>query len=175
MVMAYQSFQGHPNGYRTPLRPGQIKGLTEVDQQVYEAVKESRTNPHFSNSWPFHQRLVKLLKSRLGNIREWFDAQNSNENINQELYDFLLDTAQFIMEGRRSVSITTRNMLIHDSIRSGEGKSASKRVKQLSTQFGTLSNSEILVRWLKQPESIDDILCTLDIFFGDAQSVEGFY
>lgn len=158
----------HANGYRTPVIEGApLPELPADAVDIVALMDRYRKEYHLSTTWPFHEQVIRVLKRYISDFRAFFDAQESNNSITQAEYDFLSDTAQFIMTGNRSISIGIRGSLIASELDNHLSYSANQVTPPVSAMFGTTSNDELYIRWLTHDEGVRDILCTLIILFGD--------
>lgn len=91
------------------------------------------------------------------------------ETIKQSSYgyrqdEFIEDTLRFIYTGQRRLSVQSWKPLL-----SSEGSAdVQYRVKRETFPFSTNMNmSECLSRWCAHPKGLQDMVCALDILFGD--------
>jgi hypothetical protein len=119
-------------------------------------------------TWSFRSRALHVAMNVFTVESNWFINQDRNGYMTGYNFDFILDTLRFISTGRRQLSVHTWPDLV--SHQYGEETDVSERctLTDFMGQNGIPNNTvELLQKWCSQPGGIDDMVCTLNILFGD--------
>lgn len=161
------SYQRHPRGYRSPLGAGVPIAQPTPALDVGELVSKCHSKIGYFGTLSEHMEVIASVKKHLGRLHEWLKAQDNNESITQNAYDFLIDTIEFINTGRRPYSIATRSLLIEKEANEPNPVPARQRVPSLAALLTLKSDNDCILAWLRQCNGTIDILCTLDVIFGN--------
>lgn len=121
-----------------------------------------------TSTWSFRRRILQVALDAFTTKANWFISQDRNGYMTGYNFDFILDTLRFIATGRRSLSVHTWPDLVSHQV--GEELDVSERctLTDFMGQNGIPNNTvELLQKWCSQPGGIDDMVCTLNILFGD--------
>lgn len=123
-----------------------------------------------SEDWTFRSRVIACAKRLFDQTPNWFTMQDRNRFVQEYNHLFIIDTLRFIATGRRNINIHTWPDLVSyypdadngDYIRRRHG--IADQIRDLSIDTKT---DAILQNWCKRPGGFDDMMCSLNILFGD--------
>lgn len=121
----------------------------------------------------FHSRMyaINVAKVYIGAFKPWLGAMLNGEYLYGRRLDFIIDTLSFIETGRRTISISNWNDLLMEEVLPNKLLITQEtRNKVANTGLNLDSFSQIISRWCRQVNGFDDMLCTLNILFGDYRS-----
>jgi len=159
-----------PRGYSggqsdTPDKHETRTGDTEVNK-----LWEKYTSPvNNSTTWAFRRQVLACAKRLLGSHRNWFVAQERNALVTQYNYQFVLDTLRYIGTGRRRISIHAwSDLLINYPVGGLDDVSERHEIADLFERLNLQTSTVAMLQlWSQHPGGIDDMLCTLNLLFGD--------
>jgi len=149
----------------------QRRYVTSVrDERIRDLMLEYTTFPTRAPQWEFRCRVIAEAKRLFGGNYNWFIMQDSNAQLVNWNYKFLLDTIRFIATGRRELDIHAWPMLLTDEPPTGlqligARADISAMFKKLALQT---SVEAMLQRWCMQKNGFDDMMLTLNMLFGKA-------
>ncbi len=120
------------------------------------------------------QVIVQALRSFGNNFTHWYIKHAKDPKIDAVVFEFIEDTARFILTGQRVYPLETWRELI-------EMKSSTSRTREVSTYTSALTNlifndsaypaknrltAEVIQLWMSQKAGIVDMLQSMNIMFG---------
>lgn len=141
------------------------------DPKYISAFARAFSDPDNDNrSWVVKRSALRLAKLMMGdNFREWCRKSVTTGSYHQRNDDFLVDTLRFIHTGNRSLSVRSWKDLL-PGVLDSERVDQLYRVKRESFPYPVpYSMSECLSLWCAHPKGLEDMVCTLDVLFGDAR------
>ncbi len=160
----------YPNGYRVFAVLGSNTQMGP-DLQVVSLMDRFMNQPALHNSWNFHKEVIETAIRLFGsNIWEWFEAQQNNQMLCEDGYEFLGDCLQFITTGKRPYSIYSRSSSFRTdrNVRPGDSDAvvlSRKRLNPLS-QYRNQTQLQPLTGWLIRKNGWIDLLCSIYTIFG---------
>lgn len=135
--------------------------------------QEHSTGVAYTSKFTFRERiLVEALKAfGTTSFLEWVNLQLENPSIGDMHKRFMLDTFQFINTGKRSMAVSTWSTLVLPA----KGQLLDAKSFGVIDFFRTDCNPDfqrnssliaILQDWTSQPDGFDDLLGSLNIWFG---------
>lgn len=181
-----RGFIGAEQGPSTEKRPKPIHEIQQA-QNTFRIVTKNTDQKHRPNTnvetlfmavvrdEPYIHKLdfkKKVLQAALHafgteDFKFWFEMQQKSPSFGDNHSDFLDDTLRFISTGRRYVHLMTWNELVQGT---DVGETRSHLSEYASTFFRDNSGTdltEIIQRWVSQPNGLEDLLFSLHILFGN--------
>lgn len=164
----------YPRGFLLPLGPVgdsddknvRVPGDEEVSL-LYTLYMNQTVN---SESWEYRKRVFKAARRLFKDFSHWVGLQTKNEHIYGFNYEFLLDTLNYILTGKRSLSVTDWAGLL---IEAPEPKKqdvierfSKANLHPLFKEKG-YATEDILTAWCAKPHGFEDMVCTLYVLFGN--------
>lgn len=158
-----------PRGYSGGQADSQPDHKTRDGDPEITRLWSQYTSPNNqSTAWSFRRQVIESA-IRLLNFRpNWFVMQDTNPNISDYNYRFILDTLRFIATGRRHISIHSWPDLL--SNKPSQPQEVSRRHGIEDTfEYHQLSRNacDIVQQWCSHPHGFDDMVWTLNLLFGD--------
>lgn len=142
-----------------------IAGDPEVVKMWQEYV-----NPNIQTSdWVFRKRVLRLAM-RLFSSRDWFENQERNAHLHGYNYGFVVDTLRFIATGRRRMSVHVwADLVSHEHTQQKDPSQRHEIMDFLRNHTLFMNNPPVgmIQKWCSRPGGIDDMICTLNLLFGD--------
>lgn len=130
------------------------------------------------NSWEFRQKVLAEAARLIGNFRVWVISQASyNDSLYGLNWEFLKDTLEYIQTGHRKMSVSTWRELLLEYPPRVDNTAGPRRLDQLKAyedvlqdvlENGYLARTS-LTRWLGHDGGFDDLITTLNVFFGSTK------
>lgn len=154
---------GHfPGDYASKTIPGDPK-ITELWMEY--------VNPNINTTtWEFKKRVFDQAVRLFSSQRNWFQFQERNPSLHGNNYEFVVDTLRFILTGRRHLSIHSWAELVsHEHTQQKDVSRRNQLSDFLKHHASSLRNPPfgMLQKWCSHPEGFDDMVCTLNLLFGD--------
>ncbi len=156
----------YPRLYATRHEGGESIVISEGDATIatlYDLYVNRTVN---TTTWTFRSKVLDAALRLFGRFDEWLLLQSSNNHLVGYNLEFIQDTLDFTRTGQRRMSLETWLELLHeqDDVQSN---SLDKRAPRtyFSLQEGE-NTVQILQNWCAQPGGFQDLICTLQIFFG---------
>lgn len=159
------TYQNYPSGFRTPV-VGDYRTDTQADPEVMKFM-ETLTVAVGSrvNSFEFRRNVLVHAQKLFGDFRAFLMAQSANTALSPHQRAFLTDTIEYINSGRRPISIRTRMELINAEKGVGYKTWPTDSVDLARRlQCGV---EDYMYHWINHSEGFIDLLCTLDLIFGE--------
>jgi hypothetical protein len=169
------SYQVSPCGFQSPLYDG-IKSGIEADALVVEAYHKVRLSISSEcNTWQFRRKIINRALDLFGYLRDWLEANEKNPRMTIHMRALLEDTLQYISTGRRPMALTSRWECIRYERSDGASKFRPGRHTPKLISLLHVPVEDYMWHWLKHPDGFTDMVCTLNIIFGqfdgDAKAV----
>ena len=136
----------------------------ELDKLYQEYDKDNR----LIRSFEFRERLLIAVKNsfKTGRIGDWFSFQELSPYFSSLHCKFINDTANFILSGRREISIQSWQGLIYPSLKtqSDYGLAFNDNAKFMVEQ-GNYNLSFTIARWTAQQNGWQDLITFAGIVF----------
>lgn len=164
--MKPSSYQSYPSSFRSPLYSTERMPIT-ADEQIKHLYAQYKSHLVSVDTWEFHAELIANVRRLFGDFLAWLDAQDHNVYISKTAYNLIVDTIQFIKGKRRPIALRSAMGLIQMERDSGEFQnlSAERRNTKLR-ELVDFDGRDFIYLWLKQPNGLDDMLCTTHFIFG---------
>lgn len=116
-------------------------------------------------AWPFQERVLSVALRLFGsNFESWLSMQRNNPKLRGMNLEFLNDTLRFIETGHRHVSYLSWIELMNEL---DDGVTLPPRNQSsILRPFKTKETAQVLQAWCRRPHGLDDLVCTLNAFFG---------
>lgn len=172
--MHIQSYQYTPTGYRSPIYDIEKKE-PEPDYVIarqWHILNADHTGK--ANTLEFIRKTINRALDLLRYLPDWLEAQENNPRLTPHMRAFLEDTIDFINTGRRKMDVVTRAGCIYYEINLTKrpvyrtSRSAPKLRKMLN-----VDGLDYMYNWLNHPRGFDDMLATVNVFFGSIDSING--
>ena len=161
--------EDYPDSFTTPrgyLVFGEVERLDNF-RNYYKVRKLATFDPQ---TWLHRGEGIRHAKFLFGDFSQWLYGQLDGEFLYGRRLDFLEDTLRFITMGRRNVSVQNWNDLLEDFPETAVHINRNTAEAQLKRAFPVaLTTVDVIVNWCSQPGGFDDMVCTLDILFGEAK------
>jgi hypothetical protein len=140
------------------------------DEKILDLYTEYTSFPNRGASWEFQSRAIAEAVRVFGGNYNWFSLQDTNPELLDWSYKFVLDTLKFIATGKRSLDIYSWDMLISDDPLTGMQLVDNRQdVQNLLQELGlTISTLALIQRWVMQPNGFNDLMWTMHLLFGRA-------
>lgn len=164
MLVSYQLF---PSGFQSPIFTG-IKTGVEADPIVVKAFHEVRLALSSNvNKWEFRRKIINHALDRFGYLRDWLEAQEKNDRLTRNMRLLLEDTLTYINTGRRTMNLSSRWECIRIEKKDGTGKFTPGRHTPKLISLLSVPVEDYMWHWLSHPDGFIDMVCTLNIIFGE--------
>lgn len=167
-----RTYQNYPSGFRTPVR-SDVRNDTAADSEVESYIKamEVATGTEV-NSWVFRRNVLLTANRLFGDFRQFMESQQGNLALSPHQRALLADTIEFINCGKRPISLRTRLELIRAE--KGTGYKTWPATTIVTINHLRVPVEDYMYHWINHSEGFLDLLCTLDLIFGDARE-SGFH
>lgn len=166
--MKLQSFQYTPMGFRSPLY-GEQKTEPSPDTLIIESWMLMLTDRgEATNSWDFRRKVINRALDRLRYLPDWLAAQDGNSKLTKQMRAFLEDTVKFINTGKRPMSLTARLACLatERSMDTVPTFVQTRHTPSLKKMLA-IKPEDYMWHWLKHDGGFNDMVCTLNVLFGD--------
>ena len=156
----FRTIHGIPNS-RQDLYDLRIENARGGDPELVELMKTIQINRLSHVSSQHKLQLIDIAKRLFGDF-DSFVSYNIVENnlIHGKSLDFLIDTVEFINGGIRSMDIGLWMNYLDFETKKPPLQAKPKVVELNST------GANYIVRWLRQPNGLEDLVSTIAILFG---------
>lgn len=147
--------------------------VTEVDgnpalNEIFDISREGVVN---LMAWEYRSRALKTMAKLYGNFHLWVYSQAvQNPYCYDMAFEFLCDTLDYIITGKRRLSVQTWLELLQEHteqrISIDHYGRYEKDIKPRLEKIGMDENA--LAKWCQRPEGFTDLLFSSNIFFGRA-------
>lgn len=128
------------------------------------------THPeNHSTQWSYRKRVIRTAQRLLTGRPNWFLEQDRNPLVVEYNYQFILDTLRYIATGRRRIDIHTWPDLVMNYPEEGleDISGRCEIAKVFQDRLLGLKVNDLITRWCRHPRGFDDMVCSLNILFGD--------
>ncbi len=167
----------YPYGYRA-FQPGTYtrpSGRTEGDQEVARLYRGYYRQEEGWNTFEFKIDVMRSAIRLFGDsFFSWALQQLDNGYLNDKAIRCIADTVRFIATGNRDLAIIHWETILDDNPVEDKSPSSKLRVElreQLQKML-SVDGPGFLYRWLRQANGFDDLLVSLDVFFGPDRNPE---
>lgn len=173
------SYNYYPHGFRVPNKQPHDEFL-DADGEVMELWQRYNKVGGFDKTDPaLVRQVVQCVKRLLPDPIAFAVCQETNHHVDSYKWDYLYDAVKCILTGKRTISNdSVIRMLVLDSINDTthtdrvnvERKFPLREIQQLASKIDRTnytSNTTILEHWFSTVGSIDEIVCTLYVLFGN--------
>lgn len=166
----YTKVYGHyPLGFRRVLRPGERKLDSDPDGAVVNQYLKWQQDRAGIRSWASYEEGIKLAIQLFGDFHKWATEQQSNPELGRHAFDFIQETIRFINTGKRQVNLHTHASLILMDVESFSTYPPADRKVRL-VDLLEASSETVIAHWLRQDGGYSDMLCSLNVFFGNTRA-----
>lgn len=160
------SYQSYPSSFRSPVYSTERMTIA-ADEQIKELYAQYKSRLVSVDTWEFRAELIANTRRLFGDFLAWLDAQDRNVYISKTAYNLIVDTIQFIKGKRRPIALRSAMGIIQMEKDSGEFENlnAERRTARLR-ELVDFDSRDFIYLWLKQPNGLDDMLCTTHFIFG---------
>lgn len=126
-------------------------------------------------AFSYRKQWLKLAKDLLGSTFYSFaKSQRNNDHFYGNRYKFLIDTIKFIQTGKRDISIENwyELMEIDPKPRSNENESIRFQFDKVLESLTRDSTYLIIARWCSHPRGFNDLVHSMEIFFGPGRTTD---
>ena len=107
-----------------------------------------------------------------GNFLQWLKLQENNPTVSDLHMQFLNDTIDFILTGKRSLTVWQWYSLIKADTTSLQAKPTTFAAKRLTENYrGLFDNESIVQQWVSQPYGYEDLITTLFVILGERTAI----
>lgn len=143
--------------------------LEQGDPSVARYLREYNSqNP--VNKWGYQHQVIDLAASLFGNFKDWLTLQYTQNNFLYDInLDFLDDTLTFIITGKRRLDLQAGLQLLDEFPEGRPGIATVRRMHDVNQLDGDFLEN-FLSYWLSHPNGFHDMICTLNVFFGNPKA-----
>lgn len=164
----------YPLGFRRALGDYERKLDATADKRVADEYIRWQQDRAAVRCWENYRTTVTLAAELLGDFTGWLTDQQYNPNITRQGWAFLVETVNFINTGRRCITPAVHAGLIYSEVLRLERFPPNERKETLVKLLPSDDSQALLARWIRQQNGQGDMLCSLNVFFGNV-SPDGFY
>ena len=144
------------------------------DKEVQALFNEMQFNPNALDSWEFCAKVATYAHQRFLYFPDWLKAQINSPVLYGYNLGFIIDTLQFIIEGKRTVSIgnwlpiifTDDDTLSSDKQYANQTRTQKKR-EGICLMIPSLpKHPDYLSQWIARENGLADLVYSLMILFG---------
>ena len=159
------TYQNYPSGFRVPVM-SEFRMDTAGDRDVKRFMETMTVavGPRV-NSWNFRRNVLVVASKLFGDFRAFLEAQEKNLALSPHQRALLADTVTFINCGKRPISLRTRAELI--SAEKGVGYKTWPPSTPVTVNALRVPVEDYMYHWINHSEGFFDLLCTLDLIFGE--------
>lgn len=180
--MALTTTRVHPSGVVT-VDGARLENKEHLYKLVYvkpelaikELYKECRSNPTAIDTFDFKQKVVKQCLYLYGDMARFFKYQLTvNRFIHGRNQEFLIDTLNFIKNGKRNVMFPIWEALMDDypDMTHTKERITDSLDADLVEQLNVYENSHtLLAEWLRNERGLEDLLYTTYFLFSRTEKV----
>lgn len=164
----------HPDWFRSQTPPREInrniENMWRKMNEIHVAIDDME----------FREHLLKIALTAFGtkSFQEWASIQLSGPSTGDMHIEFIKDTMQFIMTGKRSMNLNSWTLMLSmDEITHNETPNEGQfawffRDEQAVGQYRGCNQSlvDVIQRWCAQPGGFADLAQTLHVLFGELPS-----
>jgi len=139
------------------------------DPRVTDLWRQYTSPNNQSSAWSFRRKAIMVAKQMLAGRPNWFIQQDTNELVREYNYQFLIDTLRFIGTGKRRISIHAwPDLLSNHPVAGLNDVSERHEIADVFEQLKLTTSIEAMLQlWCSHPHGFDDMVCTLNLLFGD--------
>lgn len=137
------------------------------DADVAALYKRYRHNNEPFATWETIEYTIETIQRLIPNINQFFALQAENDFLNNHAFHFLYEIQRHIEYGTPLSPMTTIELLDDPVCRTMVGKRTPPRLNKSAYEYH--QKAPWLRRWLEQPGSLEDIVCTAFVLFGPSQ------
>lgn len=144
-----------------------LKGNPVVNDSYRSLIAGDRRVRGFQFSEKLYKTAFALFSCK--NFIDWILLQEKSPLFSHIQRDFIIDTVNFINNGKRSISIMTWLSIInHATYQETSGYRFNKEdLREIDNIRGGNSMSDVISLWLSHSDGLVDFITTLYILFGD--------
>lgn len=159
-----EKYSGGQN--KTDFSSKTLPGVPEV-----VAIWRKYVDPNLdSSSWAYKKQVLRVAMELFGTQRNWFEFQERNPSLHGYNYGFVVDTLRFILTGKRNLSVHMWPDLVSHEYSHSQDVSGRHELLDYMKQNAELMRNPpagMIQRWCSHKGGMDDMICTLNILFGD--------
>lgn len=153
----------------TPERPRQIL-KSEFERTVSELyhgyIAQNKMNPH----WDFRRQALITITQTYGDFFAWAEQQLvTNDYIYDTSKDFLLDTLNYIVTGKRAVDIMNWRELLFDYPDARPRSASRERYNLMKEIVGKNLRNNYISMWCSHERGFEDMILSTNLFFGQSK------
>lgn len=140
---------------------------------VIKELYDKRYDPSCNTqSWHYRQQVLRVAKKAFGrHFGDWVYRQIKSGYLYGRRLEFVLDTLGYIQGQSRTLSLTNWYELLEEDVRPDTMAQNARTLASLKKYpFSTTVNT--LVHWCACEKGIEDMVCTLNILFGEHRSTD---
>lgn len=146
----------------------EVSGNKEVSTLYKNWILVQKQPPVFESV----ETATRLAHTLIGqSLKEWYVVNASNEFLNLNALSFMEDTINFLVTGKRRLSMENWHLLLSNKERRDGPAGPVKTYAALTTLNGEsfFKDAEYISAWLSKPNGITDLIQSLQILFGEHQ------
>jgi len=139
------------------------------DRETNDLWNEYTAPENHSQTWAYRKRVIQCAKRLFGGRPSWFLSQDVNPMVVEYNYHFVLDTIRYIATGYRRISIHAWPDLLANHPKAAVDEVRERHdIADAFEQLALTTSADALIQaWCKHPHGFDDMICTLNLLFGD--------
>ena len=137
-----------------------------VSEIFHGFVARNEMNP----GWDFRRQTLITITQTYGDFWAWAEQQLvTNDYIYDTSKDFLLDTLQYIVTGKRAVNIMNWRDLLFDYPDARPRAASKERYNLMKEIVGKNSRNNYISMWCSHERGFEDMILATNLFFGQAK------
>lgn len=159
-----------PRGYSGGQSQTTDRHTTRMGDERINTLWEQYTSPeNYSETWEFRRLVIQSAKRLLSGRPNWFLSQDQNPMVMEYNYHFVLDTIRFIASGYRRISIHAWPDLLTNHPKAAiDGVRERHEIADVFEELALTTSADAIIQaWCSHPHGFDDMVCTLNLLFGD--------
>lgn len=160
----------YPTGYALPsqARSG-VSVLTEGDKDVVALFDEYRTGLAKTNTYEVFKRAVDNATRVFAKDIFWITMQQRNPNLSRMKVEFLADTLEYIVSGKRRMHVRSWLPLLDDKLGGDVSPILMNGpVIHSAIDVPMMKPAQLLASWLRHKDGVGDLIESTNILFGGA-------
>lgn len=136
------------------------------DQQKLKAFLKAYREQ--GNVWDMRVEGIRLVKTLFTpTLHYWLHQQINGDFLSGRRVEFLLDTLQFILSGKRKLGVGNWYELIEELPETKPLKSKPQQEFLFRPYQSILTDPNFIATWCSRPSGFEDMVCTLSIITGE--------
>jgi hypothetical protein len=159
------NFTVYPRYFVTELVGSDVDIKSDGDLEVIDLYAMYMSRFAKRDSWAFQERVLAVALRLFGtDFQKWLTMQRNNPKLLGLNLEFLNDTLRFTEGLVRQVSYHGWIEILNEM---DDGIALPPRSQgSILRPFGTKETAQVLQAWCRRPRGLDDLVCTLNAFFG---------